>query len=672
MAGQSSTYDINNDIRARGVELYDINNKFNMVGSETIYDINNKFTMILTTIQDINNKFNMTGSSESLLININNKINTVIANTEDVYNAINAVKRVLPNVNNKINTLAQTTSNINNDFRMIASWQIPANAGFESLGKSKVKVYIDTVIQTDVDVDSINISRNINSAGTAQFKLGRAYDATKPNMDSTVEIKYNDVVVYKGYITEITPSDTPESMIINCEDKFAKQNKTIKYFYVGHKPSADAVKYYDTIKEALNTEGSFAVNIGNFVPQTMNLFNKKESDAITELIINCGNFGWYYDVNETKQLWQAERGSIIDIERQVLGSNLDLHNVISHQFKESVIDIVNQLRVQMGNKILDSTATDIFVYSYIYYSFLQLPAVPAWEGYTEQLAVNAFEGIGLDWHDKSREDEYKDTFRVYYLPPWLPDPKKYRLDPKIPPIVVYNTTVFNKSGRKEAGDNITEGFTIDFDNKLLIFNEPLFDCNIDEKGHIYNVRAVSVGIALFVERIENLLPLDGLPTTIDPNNPLAFVTTKVGTYADTVLGFLELSDLGIKTKTDFIKPFLKIAGFSVSWNIGKNNIKIITLYDDTAFAEDYAYWQLSNSAYKKIEGTVDITLDTLLFYNIDLKNRIMIDGVIDNAFNIKAIDINFNTFIATITLEDCHYYLRTESLQSRGESTGLF
>jgi len=670
MAGQSSTYDINNDIRARGAELCDINNKFNMVGSEIIYDINNKFTMRLTTTEDINNKFNMTGSSESLLLNINNKINTVIADTEDVYNHIVTVKRVLSNVNNKINTLAQTLSNINNDFRMIASWQIPANAGFESLGKSEVKVYIDTVIQTDVDVDSINISRNINSAGTASFKLGRAYDSTKPDMDSTVEIKYNDVTVYKGYITEITPSDSPESMTINCEDKFKKQNKTIKYFYVGHKPTANAVGYYDTIKEALSTEGSFSVDIGNFVPQTMDLFNKKESDAITDLITNCGNFGWYYDVAETKQLWQAERGSIIDLERQALGSNLDLHNVISHQFKESVTDIVNRLRVQMGNKILNSTATDISIYSYTYSKYLEMFATPAWDVDTEKLASQSSDGVGLDWHDRLDEDDYSDTFKVYNLPAWLPDPDEYRLDPKYPPFVRYNATGFTMFGG--SGDIMTEGFTIDFDNKLLIFNEPQFECDVDGEGNIYNVYAVPISLTIFVEKVEDLLPSDGLPTTVDATNPLAFVTTKVGTYADTVLGFLELSDLGIKAKTDFIDPTIRQTGTHISWNIGANNIKIITLYDDTDYAEDYAYWQLSNSAYKKIEGTIDITIDTLLFYNIDLKNRIMIDGVIDNAFNIKAIDINFNTFTATITLEDCHYYLRTESLQSRGESTGLF
>ena len=65
------------------------------------------------------------------------------------------------------------------------------DAGVQSLGKSYIEVYINTVKQTDVYVDSISISKILNGTHTAVFELSRPYDVSKPDMEAEVEIKYH-------------------------------------------------------------------------------------------------------------------------------------------------------------------------------------------------------------------------------------------------------------------------------------------------------------------------------------------------------------------------------------------------------------------------------------------------------------------------------------------------
>jgi len=103
------------------------------------------------------------------------------------------------------------------------------------------------------------------------------------------------------------------------------------------------------------------------------------------------------------------------------------------------------------------------------------------------------------------------------------------------------------------------------------------------------------------------------------------------------------------------------------YNDTEGNEIVIPSWDDTDFAKDFADWELSKVCDEKISGSIDITLDTFLFYGIDLSKRIMIDGVIDSPLNITSISINTSTFIVTLKLETIRNYERTVSLQSRGE-----
>ena len=123
---------------------------------------------------------------------------------------------------------------------------------------------------------------------------------------------------------------------------------TKKYLLVGHKPNEAKEFYYDTIKEAL-TGLSFNYDIGNFIPQTMDLYGKGYSDCISELVQNSGNFGWFIKADGSKRLWQAGKGAIVNIEPQQIGKNIGLYQLIKHNFKESIDGLINRYRVMMGD-----------------------------------------------------------------------------------------------------------------------------------------------------------------------------------------------------------------------------------------------------------------------------------------------------------------------------------
>jgi hypothetical protein len=136
------------------------------------------------------------------------------------------------------------------------------------------------------------------------------------------------------------------------------------------------------------------------------------------------------------------------------------------------------------------------------------------------------------------------------------------------------------------------------------------------------------------------------PTT-EVSNPLMFFTTKVGSYPITIIEDLDLPSLSIQVGAKF-------AGLVIpSWN-------------DTAFAQDYAYWQLSKTSEKHINGSIKITLDATAFYNIDLSKRIFIAGITESPMNILSMTYNLSNFTVDIELENSIGYKRLVSLSKRG------
>jgi hypothetical protein len=122
----------------------------------------------------------------------------------------------------------------------------------------------------------------------------------------------------------------------------------------------------------------------------------------------------------------------------------------------------------------------------------------------------------------------------------------------------------------------------------------------------------------------------------------------MGTYPDTIIKDLNLSNLSIQIG-------------------GQRGTEFIPSWDDTDFAKDYADWQLSKTCDIKIKGTIELTLDAVCFYGIDLTKRIYIAGITDDPMNIISMSYNVSNFTVTLNLENSRYYNRTVSLQSHGE-----
>ena len=581
--------------------------------------------------------------------NINNKVNFVNQALYNINNYVNTVKRVFKDINNDVRTKKQPLYNITNDIRFIKSWQKSATFGFQSLGKSYIRVYIGGIEQTDVDVDSIKFFKAINQAHTASFDLGRAYDGTKPVTESIVLIKYNDWDLYTGYITSIVPSSNPESMTINCHDKYWYENRTKKYFKVGHKPSDDRELYYNTIQTALSTEALWSVSVGNFVPQIIDCFGIGASDAITNLITESGNYGWFYDVNGNKKLWTAGAGDIVEIQRQVIGTNMGLYQLIEHNFTDDISGIINKYRVQMGDRVIRKFASSGGSRQYSGYvsSYFQGTVTPAWDETYEILAKNSPNGYGWDAHKPEDDYLYKDIFKKYNLP-YLNSALESWTDWKAPQVNIYGSQLFNfKEGLLEAG------YSIDYENKYLILNDVIYSYTLNTNGECIAVRAPVIKVKLWKRKYYTSTASESEDPETTESSPLIFITAKMGSYATTIIGDLNLSSFSIQEGGTYVD--------------GEGITQVIPSWDDTDFAKDYADWQLSKICDKKIKGNIQLTLDCVCFNTVDLTKRININGITDNPMNILSMSYDLSNFTVTIELENSRAYNRTESMPTRGE-----
>jgi hypothetical protein len=625
---------------------------FKVAGKQTSILSDVFFTAPTVVISNIANKFN---SVLRNLSNINNDFRFTKRVISNINNAINFVKGTLANINNDFRFHLLGINNINNDIRFLKPYQLPGTVGFQSLGKSYIHVYFNSIEQTDVDVDSIEIHKLLNSSHTTSFDLGRAYDNTAPASETIVTIYYDTNLLYKGYVVEVNPAESPEKINVICNDKFWLDNRDLEYFFVGHAPIENrppnvVETYYDTPKQALQTEASFPIDFGDFVPQIINCFGVGLSDAITSLIEQSGNYAWYFDVDDTRKIWRAGQGSIINIDRQVLASNIKLFDLLNHQFKDDASNIINQYRVQMGNITYNQGILQKAYYQYrSYHQFAQ----PTWDGSLEILARNSSDGYGWDYPDPEHPDDFKDVFKKWALPSL--DPKLAKYSDQFPayieiyaPTTSWETMNFNTE-LVDLVETLTEGFTIDYENGLITFNEPKFLFQTDINGELSAISAPMIKVFIYKKEL--------ISYTIDPgNNPLTFTTPKVGTYPTTVTKELFLSDLN---KSEGVEPnFYKYyAGQTF----------VIPQYDDTAFATDMALWQLSKTKEIHKTGTIELTLDTICYYGIDLTKRIFIDGITDAPMNILSIDINLSRFTATLQLENSQSFQRTVSLPWHGE-----
>ena len=338
--------------------------------------------------------------------------------------------------------------------------------------------------------------------------------------------------------------------------------------------------------------------------------------------------------------------------------------MLSHQFKDNVDDIVNQYRVQMGQKVIRrfNTYGGTKKFSTYEYRTIRVAATADWDEHYEVLARESYTGEGIDYHSSANNLLYKDVFRKYKLP-FLDKTLEEWSDRNDPEVRVYipfggdwlcsiPCEIVGKFGYRET-QPIRDGFTIDYNNQTLVFNEPIYLYQLNSTGDLIAIRRPEIHLNLWKKKYYSDTSSQSDDPKSDISNPLMFFTPKMGDYSQTIQKNLNLTSFSIQ-----------VGG---SYRDNEGVWHYVPSWDDTAFALDEANLLLSQSCDIKKSGTISITLDAFCYFNIELANRIMINNVLDESLNIESISLNVSSFTASIQLQKNRYYARTISLQSRGE-----
>ena len=547
---------------------------------------------------------------------INNKFNTVIeVLSDDINNKINFSKTILNNINNKFNLHKLDIINIKNNFRMITEQQVPGDAGLQSLGKSYFTVKINNIDITEslnLDIDSLRWKEVLNGATDADFNLGIPYDsANKPILNTTVEILFNNHRKFYGYITNISKSVEPEGINIHAEGEYRNINKELMNFSIGHNET------YSNLYDALVILG-FDKDIGHFIPVPVNFQESGKADAISNIVTQCGSFAWFIKPDGTKVLWQGGTGNIINLERQEIGTNLGIYQVINHNIKEDeTTPQIDNIKVIMGDDI--------------------------WRGYD-----NAWNAIGIWTAFKLKEDNdptiYKKTY--YTDAGWVDNRDE-----------TYQSEEVNLDGwitiipaGFEAGSDITKELIPRGDGWEIYWTTGVANENIQDV--IQTVAWYSKGGIYPEGKKEHIfyIGVTGIGT-ISKSLNLSNLTRQYG------CNYKNWSVLPSTFGWEKTVPSTH-GGDVITVDLNPPNI-IIPSWDDTDYATDLGNWELSKYNTVKKVGSLTITFDCADIYGLDLSKRIMCEGILDEATNIKSIDYDVGNYLVTINLESTNYYKRT-------------
>jgi hypothetical protein len=358
-----------------------------------------------------------------------------------------------------------------------------------------------------------------------------------------------------------------------------------------------------------------------------------------------------------------------------LDNNIKLHNVINHNFSESIDGLINKYYVQMGEEVLrdnymnDESDVKQYTYRIKDKDWVKATAIPDWIQTPKFQEISA-SGFDFNKHDQLEPDwKYSRVFTRYTIPI---DSDYATWDDFKAPVVKISSGIntfgadylVQMMGHPEG--YMYDGFSINYEAKLLTFSNQIYVRALgitENKGEISFIKAPIIELYLWKETYKTIEGKDPtyIPDTSLPNesdiNDLSFYTDKMGDYSETVTGFLGLS--GFNKQDD------------VTYLDETGNYITEKGWDDTEFAKDIADWRLSQVCDKKVEGTIEVTLDTLKQYNLDLNKRIKVNNVRDDNLNIDSIDINVASWIATIRLKNGRTYKRTESIPVHSDAKNI-
>jgi len=679
----------------------------------TFYNVDEDEEVVLTDEADVSIISNIYGNISSYLNTVSvfeediaNKFNSVYYETKNLVSYFSMAYYQISNVISDIRTKIESFSNIKNDFRMLLPWQKIGPAGPQSRGKEYIKVYIDSIEQTDTNVDSISIEKMLDSFHICSFELARAFDSVDiPLVESTVQVKYDSYVLYSGYIINIEEGDLPDTIRVQCKDKFWKNNRESVYFYVGNKTDETVSTYYDKINQGLSSL-SLNFDIGNFTPDLIDCYGMSQSNAITSLVNTSGNFSWYYDVNGTAQLWTAGSGRIINLEQQQVGVNLNLYQILNFKEENFIDNIVNRYKVQIGEQVLKqatvstinstSNITSYYTFTYQTYETIYLSVTPEENWDTQYEVYSRNTGMfGFDNPERGTEYLYNDVYTRYKLPGLeifqnaagdLDRLQNENWSDIYPPQVGVRAEYFTDSSQmvgmptdpasienpQDGGWNwLNKGFTINYEKSELTFSKRLYIMNTswlweeDAGGTTITTidtitsRAPQLIVRLWKKRFYDINynrmieeTEEGGGTSENPDeditNPLMFYIS-MGDYPITI------------TENKFYTGYGKQTGGTSNTNEIRN---IIPSYDDVPYVTDLASWELSKICDEKKTIDIELTLDAACLYNIQLKDRLFSELWSSN-LNIHSISYNISNFTVKIALVNDRAYSRTVSLQKR-------
>jgi len=497
-----------------------------------------------------------------------------------------------------------------------------------ALGKEYFKVKINNVDITEslnVIIDSIRWKDVLNASCESDFSLALPYDSIlKPTKGHSVDIYFNDIPKFHGYITSISSSSNPEGINIHCEDEYHILNKNTVEFYVGRQV-VDEETVYLTYKLALAALG-FPEDIGDFTPQDESYIESGKADTISQIVSKCGTFGWYIQPNGTYKLWTAGYGDIITLNKQILGSNLGLYNVISHSIIEDDTEKIDKLKVILGDTI--AVAVDNFYMDICLRTVFEEKADDDSKIYEREYTTNYhwFDGRNLTNEKDIIENKEGWIFTVpagyWYNYPFSFNPEFLDRVPVYPkPPGIYTVREF-----AIADENIEQ---------VHEFDAAFWYGGIYPETRHSNIFYIGSG------DIEKILNLSNL------NHQYGAIYNKVINSGD-VNYQITIKHDGEYTIPTFTHQFLEI---------------VIPSWDDTTYATDIATMEYYKYKDTKISGQIQVTFDCIEYYGINLTKRITIDGIY-TALNIKSIDYDVNSYLVTINLESENYYKRSVSIPS--------
>jgi hypothetical protein len=407
-------------------------------------------------------------------------------------------------------------------------------------------------------------------------------------------------------------------------------------------------------------------NIGNFIP-TNSSYTGEKANVISSLIQDCGNFGWFITPFGIKTLWRAEEGDIVNLERQTIGRNLTIYQVLNHNINESsAANIVNKYKVIMGDDVVPGYNNE-FRFAWVDQEYIQ---------------------YNQEWIDKYRPEKgmFSENQRKYISSiQWLDrrtenDGEAYETYIQVPN-VGNNFKITVPSGFKP-------GYPLKYEPGLILKCNWQGECNYitvpafgisTEAGVLSENTEVSYSYGRWVDR-GGIYP--------DARRERTFEIT-MGDYPTIIKKDLVLSDLNVQYGYNYtvyeghnyswyeefcelprITPDVDPGGPKKTTNrtwgsISSKSFKVPS-WNDLTYATDIAKWKLSQTCDIKKAGSIQITMDCADFYNISLEKRINISGVTDQSLNIISIDYDVGSYTVTLTLESFRAYKRIVSIPVHG------